>query len=389
MAKKSKQVNKKPLSEKDYVKKFARTFPVEMCEMTYAPTNPHTVRVLVVRKEPTGLYTVGFYLIDSWCRGLYDTYCRAHITQEQLDDVLNMDKENRIITPMTYDEAHNYIFGAIEYGQEAGFDEPKEFKESQYVLAEDTDDIPLISYDFGIDGKRVLECSTIEQFNRAKNILERNLTPDQYELIGATGDDYYDYDEDEDFNDDYDYFDLDEEACKSLKKKFSPKYHKFIDLLQVNGDKFYDLDEKRQIIVSTAVGMLYDVVAEQDNLVDIPKISQFMDAFKKFQQSTGDEVEEDTDVENCVEDYFDLSFDLLVDTVDFTRKASIKGLVSTIESDEQEAILSFFLLAATIYINVKKEKNVNVKKMVDVENNDSTLLLDFLKKCIKAFDSVF
>lgn len=385
MAKKSKQVNKKPLSETNYVKKFARNLPVEMCEMTYASTNPHTVQVIVVRKEPTGLYTVGFYLIDSWCRGLYETYCRAHITQEQLDDFLNFDKENRIINPMTYDEAHNYIFGAIEYGEEAGFDVPKGFKESQYVLAEDTDDIPLISYDFGLDGKRVLECSTVEQFNRAKNILERNLTPDQYELIGATGDDYDNYDEDED----YDYFDLEEEEYKALKKKFSPKYHKFIDLLQVNGDKFYDLDEERQIIACTAVGMLYDVVAEQDNLVDVPQITQFMDAFKKSQQSPGNNAEEETNGENCIDDYFDISFDLLLDAVDFTRKASIKGLINAIESDEQEAFLSFFLLAATIYINVKKEKNVNVKKMVDTENNDSTLLLDFLKKCIKAFDSVF
>lgn len=387
MAKKSKQVNKKPLSETDYVKKIARNLPVEMCEMTYTPDNPHTIRVLVVRKEPTGLYTVGFYLIDSWCRGLYDTFCRVHMTQDELDYIINLDKEDRIIKPMTYDEAHNFIFGAIEYGEEAGFDVPKGFKVSQYMLAEDTDDIPLISYDFGLNGKRVLECYTVEQFNRAKNTLERNLTPDQYELIGTTGEDYDDYDNYDEI-DDYEYFDLDDEKCKALKKQFSPKYHRFIDLLRVKGDKFYDLDECRQVIAYTAVGLLYDIVAEQDNHVDVPQITKFMDAFKIFQHS-GDELEVNVDSENSVEDYFDRSFDVLIDTVDFTRKAAIKGLINPIESDEHEAILSFFLLAATIYINVKKEKNVNVKKIVEAENKDNKLMEEFLKKCVHDFDSIF
>lgn len=51
---------------------------------------------------------------------------------------------------ISYNEAHNVIFGALEFAKEGADADPHgSFEITKYILEEDTDEIPLIEYSFG------------------------------------------------------------------------------------------------------------------------------------------------------------------------------------------------------------------------------------------------
>ena len=366
MAKKSKIVNKKPLSETDYIKKFARILPVEMCEMTFSLTNPHTVRVLVVRKEPKGMYTIGFYLIDSWCRGLYDTYCRAHVSQENLDEILTINLDSRKVVPMTYDEAHNFIFGAIEYSEDAGFSVPKEFAWSQYVLAEDTDDIPMIHYEWGLDGKRVLECNTREQFKRAKNILERNLSPDEYMLIGATGEDNWQDDMVTDFDLPDPYF---------QDSRFSDEERRMIDVIKTTSDSFLALDQRHLALVIITVGLICPIAAECDDITLTGKFKKF---FVLYDKSC--EIE---DEDQQTEMMKNVLFDEFINLFNYSRKEFFATVGSESGTNRVNLCTLFFTLSSSIYNQVNGLSHDRIEEIL----NDGEEMAEFLKRCSKYYAS--
>ena len=56
----------------------------------------------------------------------------------------------------SYEEAHNLVWGSIAYAEEAGIAPDKSFRLTQYILDEETDDVPLIEYEYGKDGKHFL-----------------------------------------------------------------------------------------------------------------------------------------------------------------------------------------------------------------------------------------
>ncbi|MBD5275177.1 MAG: hypothetical protein HDS37_03625 [Bacteroides sp.] len=60
-----------------------------------------------------------------------------------------------IYEEISYAEAHNLIYGAIEFAEEADIEPYGDFNVAEYILEEDTDKLPLIEYDYGKDGKHV------------------------------------------------------------------------------------------------------------------------------------------------------------------------------------------------------------------------------------------
>ena len=64
-------------------------------------------------------------------------------------DTVEMLSETTELEECSYEEAHNIIYGAIEYAAEQGRKQHSSFMITKYMLEEDTDDIPLIEYEFG------------------------------------------------------------------------------------------------------------------------------------------------------------------------------------------------------------------------------------------------
>ena len=99
----------------------------------------------------------------------------------------------------SYDEAHNWIYGAIAFAEEAGIEPDKSFNTTQYMQEEDDDNIPLIEYEYGKNGKHTLVAHNRYEASQYLPLLEKNLGEGNFDYILNEDEDYY-YDDDDDFD---------------------------------------------------------------------------------------------------------------------------------------------------------------------------------------------
>ena len=72
----------------------------------------------------------------------------------------------------SYEEAHNIVYGAVDFAEEIDIAPDDSFKLTKYILEEDTEDVPLIEYEFGKDGKHFLVAT--DQYNASKSLPKLN-----------------------------------------------------------------------------------------------------------------------------------------------------------------------------------------------------------------------
>lgn len=141
--------------------------------------------VVVTRLHKGGKHTVGFFLVDTFCLGVKDAGYRVRM--EDYDFDLFMERfEGEGMREVPYDEAHNLIYGAIAFAEEAGISPDKSFTTAQYVLEEDTDDIPLIEYTYGKDGMHFLVAGSQLEASRYLPLMKKNLGEGNYRFVVQT-----------------------------------------------------------------------------------------------------------------------------------------------------------------------------------------------------------
>ncbi len=163
------------LSPENYLRQKARQLPIGKC---YISSNIRTIgegMVIVQRLHTGGKITFGAFLIDTFCLGLLDAYVKVRVEEDEFNYNFSDRIDSEEFIEITYAEAHNWIYGAIAWAEEAGIEEPRKFNLPSYVLEEDTDDIPLIELPFGKDGKHFLVASDIEMANRMLPSIEAAL----------------------------------------------------------------------------------------------------------------------------------------------------------------------------------------------------------------------
>lgn len=163
MAKKTNKKKKTPaapvkISPERYIRERARRLPVGLCYINSNWKEDGIAQIIVTRKRADGKFVVGVYLVDTYCMGVKDAFCKYDYSRKELDDLLDKIATSHKMDEITYVEAHNIIYGAIEFAGEAGIPPVKDFTLAQYVLHADNDEIPLIEYEFGKDGKYLLVC---------------------------------------------------------------------------------------------------------------------------------------------------------------------------------------------------------------------------------------
>ncbi|MDR1585418.1 MAG: DUF1186 family protein [Prevotellaceae bacterium] len=217
MSKKKKNNNQQILSPTQYIKTKARNLPITECLINKNWQESGLANILVVRQHKSGNYTIGLYLVDIFCLGVKNAAYKFNISEEELEEI----REHTLWEPVSYEVVHNIIYGGLAYAEDLGIAPHKDFALSRYILEEDTDEIPLIEYEFGKNGKPFLVANSKLELNKYRDILEK-----------ATGGDYNFSlpEDDEDEDDDYDY-DNDE--------------------LTVNLEKFKQMFEKSQSLPHT------------------------------------------------------------------------------------------------------------------------------------------
>ena len=196
------------LSPERFLKERMRSIPIGKCYVNNDYMEEGYGNVIVTRVHTGGNISFAVYLIDFWCVGVKHCIYKLRIDDFDFDDFVSRDDYHEI----SYNEAHNLVYGAIAFAEEAGVQPCKEFALAQYMLEEDTDDIPLIEYEFGKDGKYYFVANDGLEFSKYFPTLKKHLPEDQLIYTIMNGEDLdNDWYGDEDWDDDEDDWDDEED----------------------------------------------------------------------------------------------------------------------------------------------------------------------------------
>lgn len=90
MAKKKKQAEQKQCSPQEYIRSRARTLPLGDCYVTSDWQECGEAVACVVRLHPQHTYTVGVYLIDTFCLGVKDSYWYFSIGEQNFEELMSV-----------------------------------------------------------------------------------------------------------------------------------------------------------------------------------------------------------------------------------------------------------------------------------------------------------
>jgi len=190
------------VSPERYIRERVRLLPIDCCLISRNWKENGLAVVFVMRRHPKGTVTAGSYLVDTFCRGVCNSHYYFSIEEDELYELIGQYESFGGFDEVRYEEAHNLIFGAIAFAEDVGIKPCKDFALTQYILEDDTDDIPLIEYEYGRDGKYFLCVPSRLEASRYLPALKEHLGDDFDVMIDADDDEEYDdYDE---MDDDYD-----------------------------------------------------------------------------------------------------------------------------------------------------------------------------------------
>ena len=202
MAKKKKTQGQQFLSPEQYLKQRARTLEIGKCYKTDIEAFGEG-HVIVTRNHTGGRISLADYLVDAYCLGVKDSFYHLRMEDYEVEEMIDFIGADEC----TYEEAHNWIYESIAFAEEAGIQPDKSFNLTKYMLEEDTDEIPLIKYDFGRNGKHTLIVHSRLEASKYLPLLNQNIGEGNYEFIIKDSPDLDDEDED---------FGLDEMSDASL-----------------------------------------------------------------------------------------------------------------------------------------------------------------------------
>lgn len=128
MAKKKKAVKQQTfLSPEQYIREKARTLEIGDCFIYEDYDEFGLGHIVVTRLHKGGRKTVGVYLVDKYCLGVTDAFYRLRLDDIEYDDFIQAVSREYHLKEISYNEARNLIYGAIEFADEAGISPCKDF----------------------------------------------------------------------------------------------------------------------------------------------------------------------------------------------------------------------------------------------------------------------
>ncbi len=144
------------MSPERYMKERVRNLPIGKCYVNPDWKEEGMAHIIVTRNRAGGNIVYASFLIDTLCLGVKYAEYAIDFTADELQEALEHFRKNHELEETDYEKIHNLIYGAIEFAEEGGISPVKEFGLASYILEEDTDDIPLIEYEYGKDGRHLL-----------------------------------------------------------------------------------------------------------------------------------------------------------------------------------------------------------------------------------------
>lgn len=166
------------ISPEKYMRDRVRNLPIGKCYINPDWQESGMAHIIVTRNRAGGSIVYASFLVDTFCLGVKDAEYAIDLTADDLEDAIKHFRSTHEMEETDYEKVHNLIYGAIEFAEEGGIAPVKEFTYASYALSEDTDDIPLIEYEYGKDGKHLLIIGEDGKERRYLPILSERLGDD-------------------------------------------------------------------------------------------------------------------------------------------------------------------------------------------------------------------
>lgn len=170
---------KRPVSPVKYMKERVGSLPIYKCFWTENWQEAGIADVFVTRRRPSGELVIGVFLVDTYCLGVKSVLWNISFDDEELMEYVR----NMNLVEVSYPEAHNLIYGAIAYAEELGIEPHPDFEIGENILEEDSDDIELIEYEYGHDGKPLLVVGEDGKERKYIGLLTKRLGPDGFNFV--------------------------------------------------------------------------------------------------------------------------------------------------------------------------------------------------------------
>ena len=154
------------LSPEKFMQTRARTLQIGKCYRDSHLFDIGEGYVVVSRLHTGDKISFACYLVDTYCIGVKDSMYKLRTEKEEFDYMLESLSKTSELEECSYEEAHNIVYGAVDFAEEIDIAPDDSFKLTKYMLEEDTEDVPLIEYEFGKDGKHFLVAT--DQYNASK-----------------------------------------------------------------------------------------------------------------------------------------------------------------------------------------------------------------------------
>lgn len=186
---KSKGQQQAALSPYRFMREKARTLPIGQCYIGPPDWQESGMaHIIVTRVRPSGNLVMASFLVDTFCLGVKDAGYHENMAPSDFEEYLDKYRRGMGLEEISYNEAHNIIYGAMAFAEDGGIKPSKDFYPAGYILEEDTDDIPMIEYDFGKNGKHLLIVHPDRKEMPYYHILKKNLG-DDFEYVMPYGND--------------------------------------------------------------------------------------------------------------------------------------------------------------------------------------------------------
>ena len=153
MTKKKSVTIRRQLSPIDYIKTKARQLPIYNCYVNSSWVETGLTSLVVSRQHKNGNFTLGYYFIDTYWKGLFKSGTYFNFTKAQLDELVGFIikgmEDKYMIVEIDYSLAHNIIYGGLEFAEKKGYSPGKGFELSRYILEENDGKIEYIELSFG------------------------------------------------------------------------------------------------------------------------------------------------------------------------------------------------------------------------------------------------
>jgi len=174
---------KSKFSPQKYIKEKGRLLPIDRCIISDAYDDMGLTICCIIRKQPSGKFMFASFLIDRLCMGIKSITLNCNTEEDKIEEMVEMmEEQNAPVSEISAEQLHNTVYAAYDWGEELGFNVPKEFALAEYMLDEKliTDGIDEVV--FGYEGIPYFFAGPYDDVKRVMSILDKNVGEGNYKF---------------------------------------------------------------------------------------------------------------------------------------------------------------------------------------------------------------